>query len=88
MEQFGIRRQLIEAVAAAIHVSPDEIHPTATFDAMGFDSLSKVGIVPTLEKLFGCTLKSEVLFDHTTVESLTEHILGVLSKSEQDCNET
>jgi acyl carrier protein len=84
MEQLAIRRQLIDALAAAIHVSPDEIHPMATFDALGFDSLSKVGIVPTLEKLFGCTLHSETLFDHTTVESLTEHILGVLSKSEPD----
>jgi acyl carrier protein len=83
MNTLGIRRQLHEAVGAAIHVSPDEIDPTATFDAMGFDSMSKVGIVPSLEQLFNCTLVPEMLFDHPTLESLENYILGILCKSEQ-----
>ena len=79
MESLDIRAQVVEAVATAIHISPGDVDPEATFDAQGFDSLSKVGLVPTLEQRFGCTLDPEVLFDHPTVRLLSEHILKVLS---------
>jgi acyl carrier protein len=79
MKTQDIRDQVVEVVATAIHISPCDIDLQATFDAQGFDSLSKVGIVPTLEQLFGCTLGPEVLFDHPTVQMLSEHILNVLS---------
>ena len=69
-----------EAVSAAIEVQPSDINPTTTFDAMGFDSLSKVGLVPELERLFGCALHPEVVFDYPTVESLADHIAATLSK--------
>jgi acyl carrier protein len=81
MELATIRRHLIEAVASTIHVSPNELVPGATFDAIGFDSMSKVGIVPALERTFGCALAPDVLFDHPTVESLATHVFEVLAKS-------
>jgi acyl carrier protein len=88
MEPFSIRRQLVEAIAAAIQVNPDDVQPTVTFDAMGFDSLSKVGIVPTLEKAFACMLQPDVLFDYPTVESLAKHIGDILTEVSESCNQT
>jgi len=65
---------LIEAVAEALSVPPDQIKTTSSFDALGFDSLSKVGLVPQLETLCQCKLDPDVLFDYPNIEALAAFI--------------
>ena len=78
MDRDRIRRQLTEAVAAVLELNPSRIDPDASFDALGFDSMGKVSLVPEMERLFGCSLDSEVLFDYPNLNSLAGHVESVL----------
>ena len=74
METLNVRDEVVKAIAAAIQIDPGDVNLEVTFDALGFDSLSNVGIVRALEKIFDCALDPEVLFDHPNARMLSEHI--------------
>jgi acyl carrier protein len=79
MHEASVRQALVTALADSLQLAAPSIDSTASFDSLGMDSLSKVAFVPTLEKLFGCALHAEVLFDFPTVETLACHIHSILA---------
>jgi acyl carrier protein len=83
MDESSVRQALVTALADALQLACASIDSTASFDSLGMDSLSKVAFIPTLERLFGCPLHAEALFDFPTIETLACHIHSVVANKDE-----
>ncbi len=69
-------RSLIAKVLAFKH--PEQIEPGQRLIDLGLDSLMSIELRNYLQSTFGCSLRSTILFDHPTLESLANYIVAEL----------
>ncbi|MFW6724745.1 SDR family NAD(P)-dependent oxidoreductase [Streptomyces sp. MAR4 CNY-716] len=67
------RERLRRILAEFFGVPAGTIDPAASFDALGMDSLSAIEVVRRLEPDFG-SLPRVLLYEHTTLDALAEHL--------------
>lgn len=65
---------LAARVAAELGVTPDEVDRDEAFAEFGLDSLRAVALTGELEALLGRKLPATLLWDHPTIERLSEHL--------------
>lgn len=61
-------------------LSPDEIDTTMAFEAHGLDSSGIVGMIGDLSEWLGCKLQPSIVYDHPTIEALTNYLLNNTQK--------
>lgn len=61
-DEPGLRRWIVDRLAAATGVDPGEVDPTATFASIGVDSVAAVELVADLETLVGRELDPTLVF--------------------------
>ena len=65
---------MIDALARSLETSAEQIDPGIPFSDYGLDSILGVGFVDQINSVLGLALKTAILFDYTSVSSLTKYI--------------
>jgi acyl carrier protein len=76
-----VSAQLLEIVSNILHMDADELYPDVTFKELGADSISSVEIIRDINKSFGLNLDAVVLYDYSTLSSLTGYLTAQVAKS-------
>ena len=69
----AVREYVRETIAEVLHYTPDQVAENVTFDNFGVDSVLSLDVVARFERDLG-PLPSTLLFEHTTVARLAEHL--------------
>ncbi|WP_432954400.1 SDR family NAD(P)-dependent oxidoreductase [Micromonospora haikouensis] len=69
----AVREYVRETIAEVLHYAPDQVAENVTFDNFGVDSVLSLDVVARFERDLG-PLPSTLLFEHTTVARLAEHL--------------
>lgn len=67
------------SLAAVIDVPPEKLARDTSFDALGLDSISRVGLVTQLGKAVGRDIDPELAYEHGTPHRLAIHVAALLS---------
>jgi acyl carrier protein len=69
-----------EQAAAVLHIKPaEQIGPEQPLSALGMDSLMALDLARSLGEAVGHKLSPTLLFNHSTVEALTDHLAELLA---------
>ncbi|WP_327320419.1 condensation domain-containing protein [Streptomyces sp. NBC_01235] len=71
-----VRDIVIDALGSALGLRPEHVELDVPFADFGINSLTGVELLHRINQELGTTLDSTVLFDHSSVEKLTAHILA------------
>lgn len=72
----ALGRRLCELLAEVLGRAGDELDPAASFFSHGLDSLRGVALVRSINEELGLELLPTVLWEHSSVEALAEHLAG------------
>jgi acyl carrier protein len=70
----AIQAWLVSHLVEEIGMTPAEIDVRAPFESYGLDSMIMVGLTGELEDWLGCQLSPNLLYEYTTIESLSQHL--------------
>ncbi|HXM58141.1 MAG TPA: SDR family NAD(P)-dependent oxidoreductase [Candidatus Dormibacteraeota bacterium] len=70
----GIRRWLVDAVAARAGIRPEDVDEHEPFSAYGIDSAAAAALAGELEARTGLPLGATLLFEHPTVADVVAHL--------------
>jgi acyl carrier protein len=73
-----IEALICESLRVLTGVAPEELARDTTFDAMGLDSVSRVGLVTQLGKSVGRNFDPEIAYEHGTPHRLAAYIADLL----------
>ncbi|PCE28606.1 hypothetical protein BWP39_00005, partial [Paraburkholderia acidicola] len=71
----GVARVLLEALCRTLKLDAAQVDPQMAFSDYGVDSILGVGLVKQLNDRLGIELNTTILFEHSSLERLTAHIL-------------
>jgi acyl carrier protein len=74
----SLRAWLTADLARRLQCAESDIDTSKPFDAFGLDSRNAVQISGALEKVVGRRLSPAVLFDHPTIDDLSDHLASEL----------
>jgi acyl carrier protein len=69
-----IQQWLVGRLAKLLKADPSQIDVTKSFDRLGLDSATAVGVTLDLEDYLGRDVDPDMLYDHPTIEKLTEFL--------------
>ena len=72
--ESDLRVWLTASIAKALGASIDRVSGSRVFSEMGVDSIVAIEFVQTINSEFGLKLKTNIIFDHPTVESLASYL--------------
>lgn len=81
MDQNRLRWWLVQRVASYLRRPPEEIDPRHRLDEYGLDSLYATILCGEVEDELGLVVEPTVLWDHPTVDALTDVLLAELARS-------
>lgn len=70
----AIRRHLLRALRESDPGFDAPLTDASSFDALGLDSMARVGLVQALETEYGLTLEPGLAFDFVTVGALAQYV--------------
>jgi len=79
-----LRARLRVLLADALYLPEDSIDDEASFVEMGLDSILAVELVNRLNKELGSEFKATRLYDHASINALTEYLAEHLQAAESD----
>lgn len=72
---------LVESILRSLRdelgVEESELHPRSRFEHLGIDSKRALEFKELLEEELGCALRTTLLFDYPSPESLAAYVVGV-----------
>lgn len=81
-------RVLVEFILQKLHdelaIEGDELHPRARFESLGVDSKRALEFKELLDEELQCTLRTTLMFDYPTPESLAAYIVQVAFGAPED----
>jgi acyl transferase domain-containing protein/thioesterase domain-containing protein/acyl carrier protein/N-acetylglutamate synthase-like GNAT family acetyltransferase len=80
-----IKAIILEELTEFIKVSRSDIDHDATFSDYGIDSITGIGLIKRINDRLGVTMDMTALFDHSTVDCLTEHVVHTHKDQIQIC---
>ncbi len=69
-----IRDWLVDRVATLLRCPPAAIAVDDSFDRLGLDSATAVGVTLDLEDWLGHPVEPDVFYDHNTIRRLADHL--------------
>jgi acyl carrier protein len=82
----AILQRVIKVFAAFKKISPDEIKPETTFEALGFDSLDGLNLIFELEEEFGIMIPDDKIKEMRSVTEVAEGIEYLIAHPEEQAN--
>ncbi|MES9524662.1 condensation domain-containing protein [Streptomyces capoamus] len=76
-----VRNVVVDALGSALGLRPEHVELDMPFADFGINSLTGVELLHRINQELGTALDSTVLFDHSSVEKLTAHILAAAAES-------
>lgn len=73
----AVQKKLLQMLAPAVKLAPDQIDPRKPFVDMGLDSLDLVTLSGDLEEALGIVLDPIIAYEYNTVESLAQYLSGI-----------
>lgn len=70
----AIRRHLLRLLRESDPDFDTPLTGETSFDALGLDSMARVGLVQALETEYGLTLEPGLAFDFVTVDALAQYV--------------
>ncbi|MEI7063625.1 SDR family NAD(P)-dependent oxidoreductase [Dickeya chrysanthemi] len=70
----SITRRVIKALARSVNLPPEQIDEQRAFSDFGIDSILSVNFINQVNQSLGVTLNPALLYDYSTVETLSAHI--------------
>ncbi|MFC7986252.1 acyl carrier protein [Streptomyces sp. NPDC057336] len=67
--------ELVDMLAAVLHLKSEKIDPRRTFRSLGLDSLLTVEFVATVNARYGTDVKPDALFDQPTPLAFAHHVI-------------
>lgn len=71
-----IQQWLVAHLAALLRCPGHEVDVTSSFDRLGLDSATAVGVTLDLEDWLGRPVDLKVLYEYTTIQQLAAHLAG------------
>ncbi|MCU7925176.1 MAG: SDR family NAD(P)-dependent oxidoreductase [Candidatus Thiodiazotropha sp. (ex Dulcina madagascariensis)] len=71
-----VRGNIVEKLCASLRINAENIDAACSFADYGVDSISAVQLVQAINASLGIELKSTHLFDHSSVDRLSDYILS------------
>jgi len=68
---------LLQQLRDELGIEGDELHPRSRFESLGIDSKRALELKERLDEELGCVLRTTLLFDYPTPESLAAYLVGV-----------
>ncbi|WIG98716.1 acyl carrier protein [Myxococcus sp. SDU36] len=68
---------ILQVLCDELGCDPNELHPRSRFETLGIDSKRALEFKEVLEEELGCALRTTLLFDFPSPESLAGHVVGV-----------
>jgi acyl carrier protein len=65
---------MVDRIAEALNMSPDEIDVRAPFTDHGLDSVAALQLTGALEEVVGQPLSATLIFEYPTIETLAAHL--------------
>ena len=75
-----------ELFADYLQMPVAKVSNSASFDRLGIDSTSAVGLVLRIERRLGARLPDTLLFDHPSIAELTKYLAQCLSNEREPSN--
>ncbi|WP_344637981.1 SDR family NAD(P)-dependent oxidoreductase [Kitasatospora cystarginea] len=75
--RFLVGDRLLTELSRVLIMEPDEIDPQASFSDFGVDSILSVKLVGAVNTTLGVDLSSTALFEHSSLDRLTDHLVEV-----------
>ncbi len=69
-----VQERVIRAIARACHLDPEQVHPEATFEELGVDSLKGLEIVFELEEEFKVSIPENLAVGMRSVRDVIERL--------------
>ncbi len=76
IEAEAIEAWLIEEIARALGVAPEEIDPRRSFESYALDSVKALAVMGRLEQWLGRKLSPTLVWNYPTIEALAERLGG------------
>jgi acyl carrier protein len=70
--------RLLQLLRDELGIEGDELHPRSRFETLGVDSKRALELKELLDEELHCVLRTTLLFDYPTPESLAAHVIGVV----------
>ncbi len=77
-----LQERVIRAIARACHLDPERIHPEATFEELGVDSLMGLEIIFELEEEFKVSIPENIAVGMRSVRDVIERLRMVFERTE------
>ena len=74
----SLRSWLVADLARRVKCAESDVDTAKPFDAYGLDSRTAVQVSGALEKVVERRLSPAILFDHGTIDDLTDHLIREL----------
>ncbi|GBC81119.1 Acyl carrier protein [bacterium HR10] len=74
---MNVQERVIRAIARACQLDPEQVHPEATFEELGVDSLKGLEIVFELEEEFKVSIPENVAVGMRSVRDVIERLRTV-----------
>jgi acyl carrier protein len=68
---------VLQVLVDELGCDPNELHPRSRFETLGIDSKRALEFKEVLEEELGCALRTTLLFDYPSPESLAAHVVNV-----------
>ena len=68
----SLRLTLIQYIAQTLEVDPESIDPSATFEQLGLDSVTTLGLTGELETLLDRTIQPSLVYDYPSINKLAK----------------
>lgn len=69
---------ILQQLRDELGVAGDELHPRSRFESLGVDSKRALEFKELLDDELHCVLRTTLLFDYPTPESLAAYVVGVV----------
>jgi acyl carrier protein len=69
---------ILQQLRDELGVTGDELHPRSRFESLGVDSKRALEFKELLDDELHCVLRTTLLFDYPTPESLAAYVVGVV----------
>ncbi|MBO8196255.1 hypothetical protein ITI46_32130 [Streptomyces oryzae] len=76
-----IKSLTTQRLARALRVPPGELSPRRAFAELGVDSITGMSFVAELGEELGLELDAALLYDHTTIDRLTDHLTDLVDNA-------
>ena len=84
MTQAELLTLIVRRVADLLEVAPSTIDPTQPFSSYGLDSATALLLAAELEDELNTPLPDSLIWEHSTLSALAEHIAPLITEGSHD----